>query len=296
MNNDNKIKPIYYFYIISAIVLWGFSFIWTNQLILSGSHIFTFVFFRMLIAGVALLIFSLIGKKLEKIERKDIKWFLLMVFFEPFIYFIGEVYGIKATNSPTLSSVIIATIPIFALISAQIFYKEKISGWNIFGVIITIPGIGMMVFKDGSLSAEYWWGIALLFMAVLGSVGYTTTAKKLTEKYNSYTITTYQFIIGAIYFLPLFLIFGLDSFSSHFFRSEVLIPLISLAILCSSVSFLFYVKSLQHIGITRTSIFTSLIPAVSAFGAYIYGHETFTAIQIIGISVVVLGVIITQKK
>ena len=197
--NTTKTRPIVFFYVITAIILWGFSFIWTNQLLISEVPVFTFIFWRMLIAGVAMLIISLIFKKLQKVSGKDFLLIVLMSFFEPFIYFIGETFGMKATNSPTLSALIIATIPIFAMVSEIIFYKVKISLINILGVIITLPGILMMVLNSGKLTADYWWGIALLFVAVVGSVGYTTVVRKLTDKYNSYTLTTYQFVLGHLF-------------------------------------------------------------------------------------------------
>ncbi len=296
IKNQNRPSVIIYTYISIAIILWGFSFIWTNQLIKVNTPIFTFIFFRMLIAGLLLLLFSFIFKKLQRVDKIDYKFFILMSLFEPFIYFIGESFGIKATNSPTLSSVIIASIPVFTLVSGQIFFKEKISIWNIFGVVITIPGIILMVFNKGNFTPEYWWGILLLFVAVFSAVGYTTTVKKLASKYNSYTISTYQFLIGALLFLPLFLIFNANSFDMSFFRKEVLIPLLSLSVLCSSFAFILYIESIKVLGVTRAAIFTSLIPAFSALGAYLYGQESFSAIQLSGMAIVMFGVILTQKS
>lgn len=294
MSSFKPNKAIVYVYVLLAVILWGFSFIWTNKLLLTQTPIFTFIFFRMFFAGIVLFLVSKWAKKLQKIERKDIFWFILLAFFEPFVYFIGETFGLQATASPSLSAVIIATIPIFTMLSGMTFFKEKISGWNIFGVFITIPGILLMFIKDGSFTPEYWWGIALLFLAVAGAVGYATTVKKLTDRYNSYTISTYQFLIGSLFFLPTFLIFDADGFTLHFFRAEVLIPLLSLSILCSVICFIMYIESIKHIGLTRSSIFTALIPAFTALGAYIYGQERLNALQIIGIAIVATGVILTQ--
>ena len=110
--------------IFLAIFFWGFSFIWTNQILLEDIPVFTFIFFRMFIAGALLFVFSKVTGKLQKIEKGDYKLLFLMAFFEPFIYFIGETFGLKATNSPTLSALIIALIPIFAMLSGVIIYKE----------------------------------------------------------------------------------------------------------------------------------------------------------------------------
>lgn len=293
-----KIKPITYLYIITAIILWGFSFIWTNRLLLQDVPIFTFITIRMLLAGTILLIVSLAIKKLQKVKRKDWPLFLLMALFEPFIYFIGESYGMKLTGSPTISAVIIATIPLFTIITGQIFFKEQINRVNILGIVATLPGIFLMVMENSSFSVDYWYGILFLFLAVLGAVGYSTCVKKLTDKYNSFTISTYQFLIAGLYFLPLYLFFDMKKMplSQIFLNTDILVPLLSLAILCSCLAFVLYISAIKGLGVTKAAVFSTLIPAVSAFGAYMAGQETFTALQILGIVIVIFGVILAQYQ
>ena len=291
----NRTSAVVYIYIIVAVILWGISFVWTNSLLQMNVPILTFTFMRMAVAGVVLSLASLALRKLQKINRKDIKWFLLLALCEPFIYFLGETYGLKATGSPALSSVIIATIPVLTLVAGQIFYKEKISLWNTIGIFMTIPGIFMMAYRGEGFSAEYSWGIALLFVAVFSATGYSSVVRRLTDKYNDYTITTVQFLLGALYFLPLVLIFDRNLISADLVSWRVLYPVCSLAVLCSATCFLLYVRTIRSLGITKTAIFTSMIPAFSALSSYLAGYDTFTPMQIMGIAVVVAGVILTQK-
>lgn len=242
-----------------------------------------------------MLVSKLFGK-LQKVKKKDWKWFLLISFFEPFIYFIGESYGLKTTDSATLSSVVIATIPIFTLIMGQILFKEPLTKLNIAGVIITIPGILIFVWDGGSIKPEYLYGLLFLAVAVTGSVGYGLVCKKLSADYNAYTITSYQFFIAIFYFLIPFLIWGLPEWRPGLFTFSVLKPLLCLALLCSCFAFILYVKSIDRIGMTKTVIFNSLTPMVSALVAYFGGRETLTHQQVIGIAVVIGGVILAQFK
>lgn len=287
-------KFLSYIYISISVILWGFSMIWTNQLIQANIPPYTFIFFRMFFAGAGLMLFSKLINKLQKIEKQDIKWILIMVLFEPFIYFIGETYGIKLTNSPTVCALIIALVPVATLISGQIFFREKISKLNILGTILTVPGVALMVLQSENISVQYKWGLALLFMAVIGSTGYSTVVKKLTNKYNSFTLASYQFFVGSIYFLPIFLIKNNGYPIIELLEPQTLFPLMALAILCSCIAFGLYITSIRNIGLTRSVIFTALIPAVSAVGAYLYGQETMTPLQIVGIAIVTIGVIFTQ--
>ena len=285
-----------YMLTILAIVLWGFSFVWTNDILQKDIPVFTFLFIRLALAGTLLFAFAKLTGKLQPIAKKDVKFLILMAFFEPFIYFIGETYGIKATNSAVLSAVIIATIPIVSLFVENILYKVPYTAFKIFGTAITIPGIVMVIMKSGeTTSVEHTYGIALLFLAVAGSIGYSSVVKKLSGNYNPLTITTYQFVIGSVFFLPFFLGWGLDGVNGTLLTREILVPLLSLAILCSCLAFFCWVNAIRDLGMTKTNIFSALIPAVSALGAAMLGQEQITLMSVVGITVVTAGVIIAQK-
>ena len=291
-------RPLAKTYLLTmlAIVLWGFSFVWTNDILQKGIPVFTFLFIRLALAGSLLFAFAKLTGKLQPIARKDVKFLILMAFFEPFIYFIGETYGIKATNSAVLSAVIIATIPIASLFVENILYKVPYTAFKIFGTAITIPGILMVIMKSGdTATVDHAYGIALLFLAVAGSIGYSSVVKKLSGNYNPLTITTYQFVIGAFFFLPFFLGWGIEGVNATLFSREVIVPLLSLAVLCSCLAFFCWVSAIKELGMTKTNIFSALIPAVSAVGAAMLGQEQITIISAVGITVVTAGVIIAQK-
>jgi len=293
----NKSSVYIYISVSIAVILWGFSFVWTNILLLKGLPVLTLILLRMCLAALILLSVSLTFKKLEKVSLKDWPKFLLLVLMEPFVYFIGETYGLQIVNSATIGSVIISTIPIFALAAGILFFKENISVLNIFGMSITIPGILLVVFEKGEMNFSHTLGILLLFMAVFSAVGYSVIVKKLANKYNSYTIVTYQHLLGFFYFLPLFFIFDSSSFSfKEFATPEIFLLLFALAASCSCLAFVLYINSIKVLGVAKSSIFTALIPAVSAAGAYMLGQEGMNIRKLSGIVIVVAGVIIAQRK
>ena len=131
-------KTVIYIASSFAILLWGMSYIWTDQLINQGISIFYFVFIRILLAGIVLFLFNAASGRIKKIDRRDLIKFLALSFCEPFVYFICETWGLKETGSPTLSAMIIATIPIFSIGAGIIFFKEKINALNIAGIILCV--------------------------------------------------------------------------------------------------------------------------------------------------------------
>lgn len=127
-------KTLVYIASVFAITLWGMSYIWTDQLIALNIPIFYFVFVRILFAGLVLFLFNTAYARIKRIQRRDLPKFLLLAFFEPFIYFICETYGLKETGSPTISAMIIATIPLFSIGAGILFFKEKINAVNVLGI------------------------------------------------------------------------------------------------------------------------------------------------------------------
>ena len=286
-----------YVAILFAELCWGFSFIWTQQL--AGEQqipVFVLIFCRMLLSAIAMTVISLVARSSLRIKREDIKWFLLLAFFEPFLYFIGETFGIKTTASPTLSALIIATIPVVTMFGDMLFYKTRISAIAKLGVLMTVPGAALMVIEKNSGTSVYWWGIALLFLAVFASCGYSITARRLVDRYSALTINTWQFCIGSVLFLPFFLLTKGDFPVATLFRAPAVGPLLCLAILCSCGAFTCYIFAMKRIGITRACIFSAMIPIISATASYFMGIESFSPLQILGICIVITGVILAQKK
>ena len=287
-------KILIYTVSLFAIILWGISYIWTNQLIALDIPVTYFVFVRILLAGFVLFLLNAASGRIAKIKRKDLPKFLLLAFFEPFIYFICESYGVKETGSPTLSAMIIATIPIFSIGAGMLFFKERVNAVNVAGILLCLGGIVLVVMSKGALGRHFIFGVVLLLIAVLSEVGHASVTKSLSGNYTSQVIVMYQFLIGSVYLLPLFIFKGLDGFSARYLSAEVWYPLICLAVLCSSLAFSLWVSTIKRLGVAKSSLYSALIGVVAAIVAWILGHESLNLRQFIGITISAVGVVLSQ--
>lgn len=105
----------------------------------------------------------------------------------------------------------------------------------------------------------------------------------------------YQFLIGSVFLLPLFLWKGLEGFNFEtYFSVEIWHPILCLAILCSSLAFTLWVGTIKTLGVAKSSIFSALIPVVAALIAWLIGRETLNTRQWIGIAISAIGVILSQ--
>lgn len=289
-------KPITYIVSTFAIILWGISYIWTDRLIALDIPISYFVFVRILLAGIVLFLLNAAIGQITPIRKADLPKFLLLAFCEPFIYFICESLGIKETGSPTLSAMIIATIPLFSVGAGMLFFKERINAVNIAGIILSLTGIALVVIaKEEGLGKHFIFGILLLLIAVISEVGHASLTKSLSGNYSSQVIVMYQFLIGSVYLLPLFIFKGLDGFSwEKYMGLDVWYPIICLGVFCSSIAFSLWVSTIKSLGVAKSSIFSALIPVVAAIAAWLLGHEDLTGRQFLGIAISAAGVIMSQ--
>lgn len=288
-----KLNRFYvYAFALLAMLFWGFSYIWVKIAYKYYDPI-TVVFLRLLFSSLILIFVVRFFRKRRRIERKDLKYFLLLSFFEPFCYFLSESHGIKLV-SPTIAAVIIATIPVFTPVAALLFLREKIKWLNVVGLIISFIGVLFIVLKNDLSFAASPAGVGLMFLAVLSTVGFVVYIKKLTNKYSVVTIITAQNIIGAIYILPLFLILDFEDFIQVAPNFELITTLGKLVVFSSILAFLFFIVVIRELGATRANIFSNFIPVVTAIFSYFLLQEEFNTGKIIGTALVIGGVLLTQ--
>jgi drug/metabolite transporter (DMT)-like permease len=96
--------------VILSMIFWGMSFVWTS-IVFKYYHPITTIFLRLVISSILLTVFIFITGKFEKLKKEDRGLLLISALFNPFLYFLGENFGLM-NSSPTISSVIIATIPV----------------------------------------------------------------------------------------------------------------------------------------------------------------------------------------
>lgn len=273
-------------------LFWSFSFIWFKM----ANQVFepmTIVFFRLVIAISILSLYLWITNKYVKIKKEDRKLFLMLALFEPFIYFIGESYGLTYVSA-TAGSVLISTIPVVATLGAWIFFKEKLKIINYAGIILSFGGILIFILnKDGSLSFTLK-GLALMGIAVISAVGYNLTLSRLVGGYSPAYIVNVQNVIGAVLFLPVFLIFDLKKFPVGEVTFADFIPIIELSVFASCGAFILFAYSVHRMGITKANVFTNIIPVFTAIFSFILLGDKLTIQKIIGMAVVITGLFLSQ--
>jgi drug/metabolite transporter (DMT)-like permease len=277
-----------------AMIFWSFSFIWFKQANETFRPI-TIVFIRLVLAVIILTAYLFLTGKFMKIKKDDRKLFFLLALLEPFLYFLGESHGLTYVSA-TVGSVLISTIPVIAALGAWLIFGERLKMINYAGIIVSFLGIVVFILnRDGSLSFNLK-GLLLLNLAVLSAVGYNLTLSRLVGSYSPVSIVFVQNIIGAILFLPVFLIFDIQHLTDSPFVWKSFIPILELSLFASCGAFILFAWSVRNMGITKANVFTNFIPIFTAvFSVLIFG-EKLTFQNIIGMMIVIAGLFMSQLK
>jgi drug/metabolite transporter (DMT)-like permease len=292
MQENSDLKPMGA--ALLSMIFWSFSFVWVKIAYLAYGPL-TVIFFRLILSVGLLFIISFFLRRLQKLARKDYGIFLLLALFEPFLYFMGESYGLLYVSS-TVAAVIVATIPLFAPITAWYFFRERLSLMNIAGLFISFLGVCLVILNNDLSFSASPKGVMLEFMAVFAAVGYSTVLRKLAFRYNTFTIIFYQNFIGIFMFLPFWSIFEAGGFINTPFHWQAFRAIILLSVFASTFAFILFTYSVRSIGINRSNMFVNLIPVFVAIFAWFILGDQLTVQKFIGITVVICGLFLAQIR
>lgn len=293
MKNTNILT---YILLTLSSVFWGVSFILTKELFLTEEHmtVTILITLRLAIATVVMVPTLLALGKMRWIEKRDIKWFLLLTLCEPFIYHLCETSGVQQVSG-SLASVVIATIPLFVPFGMWLGYRQRIKVPVVVGVVLSMIGVMVMLIGGEELTGNIR-GMLFLAGAVVIAVVYTLLLVKVVDRYNPLVITTWQNIIGLAYFIPLMLATDAPHVAHLSYSPRMLGMLLVLGICCSTLAYSFYNYGIRRLGASKASIFNNTIPIFSLIAALAIGQESFLWNKLIGMAMVIVGVVISQRE
>jgi len=277
---------------VLAMLFWAVTFVWIKVALVTYRP-YEIVFLRLLLASVLLFGVTRLFRQSEKVSAKDLRYLMLVAFCEPFMYFIGEANGMQYV-SPTLGSLIISTIPLVSALGAWIFLKERIYPLLIVGLLVSFSGVALLSFAEPDLRGTLK-GVLLLMVAVFSGMFYGITVRRMTLKYRSLTIVTWQNFFGMLYMLPLFLYYDLGHFLTVRHSAVGLLTIAAMSVFASVGAFLLYTGVIRELGLIRSNVFTNLIPVFTVFLAFFILGERLSLRGAAGVTLTVLGLLISQS-
>lgn len=281
-----------------AALLWS-----GNYIVARGLHNqitpVSLAFFRWFTA--TLVLFPIAFKSLKKdLTPLTNHWKLLsltallgVTLFNTFIYVAGHFSS--ATNLAIIGTTV---APIFVLMFSFLFLKEKVSVYQVIGMLVCIAGI-LLLITNGHLeqlgSVKFSPGDFWILLAALSFALYTLLVRKKPTRVSALSYLFSLFFLGTLFLIPPFII---DSANGLTFipTTQLLLVFLYLGIGASVGAFLSWNVAIQKIGAARTSLFANLIPVFSSIEAVLILKEESTGVLVVSLAIIVLGLLIANYQ
>ena len=277
-------------------VFWGFSFM-ASRVALDKANMFVLLSHRFLLAFLIMNIFIALKISEINLKGKRIIFLLFLGMAEPFIYFVGEYYGLLHTNT-IFSGVMIAMIPIVTTLAASPLLGEKPTLGQLAFSIISVAGvigIGLMSSDSGVLE---FWGVIALIVAVLSASSYTLLGRGISKEFTPFERTYSMMGVGAISFTFISIIVCRGNGADYFKPIEdstYVVAVLFLALFCSVGSYFLSSYAITHLTVARVTVFANLTTAVSVFAGVVFLHEPFSLMGLLFCAMILIGIYGVQR-
>lgn len=269
--------------------LWGASFLFMRIAAPEFGAIWL-IELRVLIAGLIFLPFAL-GPRYRSQFLDNILPFFIAGLLNAALPFSLFAYA-SITMTAGYTSILNATVPLFGMLIAAVFLRERFTYIRIVGFIIGFVGVVVLTGLSTSMDTP---GFALATAAgLIASISYATVTPYIKLKFadiHPMVTTAGTMLSAAIILIPLLpftaptKVPSLPAFAS----------LIALGAFSTALAFILFFNLIKRIGSTRTLTVAYLIPVFAiVFGALALG-ELITVTTMIGGALVLLGTAIANN-
>lgn len=287
-------KAFQYLQILLAVIFWGTSFVATKTLLYELKPV-TIIILRLILASLLLSAIAIFTKRSFAVNLKNHLWILFLALVSVFHLWI-QVTGLQYTTASN-TGWIIGTAPIFMAILGLIFYKERISIFQIAGILIAIAGLLLLIGKGNIfnigliqnkgdllvLGSAFTWGV------------YSMINKKISLTYSPLMTILYLFIMMVLIIIP----FNLNSTvidSVINLSSTGWISIFFLGIFCSGIAYVIWAQALRDMESAKVGAFLYFEPLVTVIAASFFLHEEIFLMMILGGVLITTGVFIVNKE
>ncbi len=272
------------------IILWSSAFITTKPLI-DNSDPFSALAFRFSIVTIGFFLFSLYSKQKILINKKNfIESFFSGVLFHG-IYLGGVFFSISKGMPTGIAALIVTLQPILTNALSGPILNEKVSIKQWIGVLLGFIGAALVLgFDIGTNIPKI--GLIATIIALIAITSSTIWQKKLSNNLPLSVSNMYQ-ALGGVTFHILIIFFFVEPYIN--FTQTFIIAMSHQIFLVSFGAFTILMYLIKNNSASKTVSIFFLIPATSAFMAWLFLNENLTNLDIFGFLITTIGVYIATR-
>ena len=272
------------------VILWSSAFITTKPLI-DNSDPFSALAFRFSIVTIGFFLFSLYSKQKILINKKH----FLESFFSGVLFhglYLGGVFFSISKGMPTGIAALIVTLqPILTNALSGPILNEKVTVKQWIGVLLGFSGAVLVLGLDIGSKIPLI-GLIATIIALIAITSSTIWQKKLSNNLPLSISNMYQ-ALGGVTFHIIIIIFFAKPYID--FTQTFIIAMSHQIFLVSFGAFTILMYLIKNNSASKTVSIFFLIPATSAFMAWLFLSENLTNTDLIGFLITTIGVYIATR-
>ncbi len=259
----------------------------------------TLLTLRMLFSLPFYLIIGFIAWKKEGTHHiTSRQWFLIIVM-GIFGYYLSSLFDFIGLQfvSAGLERLILFLYPTFAILINTYYFKNKLSNVQIIALVLTYAGIGIAYLGEMKLDTthpNFFYGSFMIFLCAITYSFYLVGTGRIVTKVGTTHYTVYAMLFATIGIFIHFLL--TKNISSIHFSSTLIGYTSALAIIATVLPSFMMSYGMKHIGSNNVAIITSVGPVSTILQAHFFLGEKIIPLQIVGTSLVIIGVILIGWK
>ena len=272
------------------ILLWSSAFI-TTKPIIDNSDPFAALAFRFFFVAVGFYLFSLYSKQSIIINQKNLIESLFRgVLFHGF-YLGGVFYSISIGMPTSIAALIVTLQPVLTNALSGPILGEKVTFKQWIGVLLGFIGAALVLGLDIGSNIPLL-GLLATIIALIAITTSTIWQKKLSNNLSLPVSNFYQAVGGCLFHVLIIIIFAEPyiDFSKTFF-----VAMGHQIFLVSFGAFTILMYLIKNNSASKTVSVFFLIPATSAFMAWLFLNESLTNLDLIGFLITSIGVYIATR-
>ena len=272
------------------VLLWSSAFI-TTKPIIDNSDPFSALAFRFLFVAIGFYLFCLFTKQRILVNKKNlIESFLSGVLFHG-LYLGGVFFSISKGMPTGIAALIVTLQPILTNALSGPILNEKVTSKQWFGVLLGFIGAILVLGLDIGSEIPVN-GLLATIVALIAITCSTIWQKKLSNNLPLSVSNMYQ-AIGGFSFHLLVIIFFAKPYID--FSQTFIIAMSHQIFLVSFGAFTILMYLIKNNSASKTVSIFFLIPATSAFMAWLFLNESLTNLDLLGFIITTIGVYIATR-
>ena len=272
------------------ILLWSSAFI-TTKPIIDNSDPFAALAFRFFFVAVGFYLFSLYLKQSIIVKKKNlIESVFSGVLFHGF-YLGGVFYSISIGMPTGIAALIVTLQPVLTNALSGPILDEKVTLKQWIGVLLGFIGAALVLGFDIGSDIPLL-GLVATIVALIAITTSTIWQKKLSNNLSLPVSNFYQAVGGCLFHIMIIIFFTKPYID---FSQTFIIAMSHQIFLVSFGAFTILMYLIKNNSASKTVSIFFLIPATSAFMAWLFLNESLTNLDLLGFLITTIGVYIATR-